>query len=110
MCVFFAVAVCNQFALFSLSCTTDECANSMALADWQFRESQDHVSSVMSHVAPVQANQNPINAKLSVCLVVKASSVSSHVTHSRVFYSSSSADLLSTSAPTIERQDIMDPP
>ena len=81
-----------------------------SLADWQFRESQDHVSSVMNHVAPVQANQNPITAKLSVCLVVKAPSVSSHVTHSRVFYSLISVDLLSTSAPTIERQDVVDPP
>ena len=55
----------------------------------------------MNHVAPVQANQNLINAELSVSLVVKASPVSSHVTHSKVFYSSSSVDLLSTSDPNI---------
>ena len=108
--MFFAVAVCNQFVLFFLSCTTDECGNSTVLADWQFSESQDHVSSVMSHVAPMQANKNPINAELSVSLVVKASSVSSYVTHSRVFYSLSSVDLLSTSHPTIESQDVVNSP
>ena len=50
------------------------------------------------------------NGILKNCTVaIKASSVSSHVTHSRVFYSLSSDDLLSTS-PTIERQDVVDPP
>ena len=43
--------------------TTDECADSTVLAEWQFCEPQDHVSS-MNHVAPVQANLNPIYAEL----------------------------------------------
>ena len=106
----FAVAVCNQFALFLLIYTTEEYADSTVFADWQFCESKDHVSSVMSHVAPMQANQNPINAELSVSLVVKTPSVSNHVTHSRVCYSSSSTDLLSTSDPTMKMQDVVDPP
>ena len=94
----FAVAVCNQFALFLLIYTTEECADSAVFANWQFCESQDHISSVMSHVAPTR---NPIK---------QDPSVSNHVTHSRVLYSSSSAGLLSTSDPTTERQDVVDPP
>ena len=59
----------------------------------------------MSHVAP---NLNLINVEFSVSLVVKAPSVSTYVTHSSVAYSSSFFDLLSTSDPTIERQDVVD--
>ena len=54
VCVTFAVAVCNQFALFLLIYTTEECADSAVFANWQFCESQDHISSVMSHVAPTR--------------------------------------------------------
>ena len=64
----------------------------------------------MSHVAPVQVNLNLINVEFSVSLVLKATSVSTHVTHPSVFYSLSFVDLLSTSDPTIERQDVVDPP
>ena len=86
ICLSFAAAVCNQFALFLLSYTTNEYADSTVLSDWQFSDSQDHVSSVMKHVAPVQANLNPINAELFASLVGKASSVSNHMTHSRICY------------------------
>ena len=94
VCVSFAVVVCNQFALFLSSYTTDNCADSTVMANWQFCESQDYVSSVMNHVTLVQANLNLINDELSVSLVVKAPSVFNHVTYSRVCYSSSSAKLL----------------
>ena len=97
-----------QFDLFLLSSIPDECTDSTVLADWQFCESWDHVSSVMNHVAPVQANLNLINAEFSDSLVVKTPSFSYHVTHSRVCCSSNSDDLLSNSA--IERQEIVDPP
>ena len=86
ICLSFAAAVCNQFALFLLSYTTNEYADSTVLGDWQFSDSQDHVSSVMNHVAPVQANLNPINAELFASLVGKASLVYNHMTHSRICY------------------------
>ena len=50
----FVVAVCNQFTLFLLIYITEECADSTVFANWKFCESQDHVSSVMSHVAPTR--------------------------------------------------------
>ena len=103
ICLSFAGAVCNQLALFLLSYTTNEYADSTVLGDRQICESQHHVSSIMNHVAPLQANLNSINAELFASLVVKASSVSNHMTHSRVCCNSSSADLLSNSDPTIER-------
>ena len=106
----FAVAACNQLALFLLSSSPDEWADSTVLADWQFCESWDHVFSVMNHVAPVKANLNTINVELSASVVVNAPSFSNHATHSRVCYSSSSADLLSTSDFIIEKQDVVDPP
>ena len=102
----FAVAVCNQFTLFLLIYTTEECANSAVFANWQFCESQDHVSSVMSHAAPTRTLVM-LNSLFSCC---HDPLVSNHVTHSRVLYSSSSAGLLSISDPTIERQDVVDPP
>ena len=68
--------VCNQFGLFLLSykyiATTDECADSTVLADRQFCKSQNYVTSIMSHVAPVQVNLNLIHVESSVSLVVKA--------------------------------------
>ena len=60
----FVVAVCNQFALFLLIYITEECADFAVFANWQICESQDHVFSLMSDVAPMQANQNPIIAEL----------------------------------------------
>ena len=78
-------------------------ADSTALAKWQFCESQDRISSVMNHVALVQGN--PVYAELSVS---KIPLVFNHVTHSSVCYSSNSADLLSTSDPIIEKQEVVD--
>ena len=106
MCVTFAVAVCNQFALFLLIYTTEECADSAVFANWQFCESQGRIYSVMSHVAPTRT----LLMLNSLFLLLSRPSVSNHVTHSRVLCSSSSTGLLSTSDPTIEKQDVVDPP
>ena len=103
----FAVAVCNQFALFLLIYTTEECADSAVFTNWQFCESQDHISSVMSHVAPTRTL---LMLNSLFLLLSRPLSLSNHVTYSRVLYSSSSAGLLSTSDPSIERQDVADPP
>ena len=112
VCVSFGVAVCNQFAslfseLYSRWMCWFYCFGWLAVLWVKVLPLRLFA---MSHVAPVQADLNPINAELSVSLVVKAPSLSSHVTLSKICYISSSADLLSTSDPTIERQEVMNPP
>ena len=72
----------QSVSLFCWAYTPVECADSTVLPEWQCCESQDHVSSMMNHVTPVQANLNLFNTELcfSYC---QGPSISNHVTHSR---------------------------
>ena len=57
--VSFGVDVCNRFASLCVEPLPDECLDSSVMSDCHSCKSQDHVFSMINHVAPVKANQPP---------------------------------------------------